>query len=178
MVRCSLAALHMVMMVATDTPHTPPANISQGQVGSHHPSRCGHSVTHTAADHGGKYIGSSSVSCQTNHLRGISTRITQDGSFSRANTARKSTRIQVRDIILVFETLYLNLFYIAMSYVTSLDEVNFALFHNKFYFANIKIESWTRKYCRRLLNIVLPGKFTIHSTQEINRKAVMCLIKK
>ena len=51
-----------------------------------------------------------------------------------------------------------------MSYVTSLDEVNFALFHNKFYFANIKIESWTRKYCRRLLNIVLPGKFTIHST--------------
>ena len=27
---CSLAALHMVMMVATDTPHTPPANISQG----------------------------------------------------------------------------------------------------------------------------------------------------
>ena len=28
--RCSLAALHMVMMVATDTPHTPPANISQG----------------------------------------------------------------------------------------------------------------------------------------------------
>ena len=98
MVRCSLAALHMVMMVATDTPHTPPANISQGQVGSHHPSRCGHSVTHTTTNHGGKYIGSSSVSRQTNHLRGISPRITQDGSLSRANIARKSTRIQVRDI--------------------------------------------------------------------------------
>ena len=128
----------MVMMVATDTPHTPPANISQGQVGSHHPSRCRqcdtttphHTTPHQSTNnHGGKYIGSSSVSRQTNHLRGISPRISQDGSLSCANTARKSARIQVRDIVSCFIT-------------TIILQIH------------IKIERYPRQYCWRLLNIL------------------------